>query len=676
MEKLVINQIESIRNNFPRIFKKKIFWLGIILKIIVILFSISNLRFDLFLPFLSSFDSQYLFDPWTSHINNTGINNAFPYGTTMYLFYKIPILVFNYLFNNSLSTLINNYIIGFTTLVIDVSILFILSETLSNKNKKYDNYLLYFYWLSPVILYSSYYHGQLDLLPSGLLCLSLYFLDKEKYSLSGFSIGMAFTAKFNILISFPFLIIYIYKRWYEKYRLFWFLSFFISTSISQLFYSLFSEGYRNTVLGTPEVNKLFTLSINYGQNTNLYLIPIVYVFSIYLFWKLTRPGKDLIWTSLAISFIPIYVLLPPSPGWVIWLLPFLVYYLCLQKSSGIDILLYYSFSILFLVFFALQDLNLDSIKDVCFNQFFLNLFCDNLLDFDKNKILSLTFSLESVCLLILGYRIFNYGLIRNSLYKGSNTPVLINIKSSLENKKYIKSLSCSLRKILGFGFTEYIDAFNYKRTINKFSNKQKIDKKQFINDLISKFRNNNNFNIKNLYQNQQQSFEFLSLRKPKYLIVISDFNVDFISPYFNESIEININDERSKEYNSKNNFDRKVFVNCDIDKIDNNLSISKINLDLYDDLLYESFERGLISICNSSVESLQNSNDFYRNFLIFGNFFKDDIKSLSKYLIYSSRDLIYSESWDDGIQGIIELIIIIEISILLKSKISKMVLNI
>ena len=166
------------------------------------------------------------------------------------------------------------------------------------------------------------------------------------------------------------------------------------------------------------------------------------------------------------------------------------------------------------------------------------------------------------------------------------------------------------------------------------------------------------------------------MRKPKYLIVISDFNVDFISPYFNESIEININDESSKEYNSKNNFDRKVFVNYDIDQIHNNLSTSKINLDLYDDLLYESFERGLISICNSSVESIQNSKDFYRNFLIFGNFFKDDIKSLSKYLIYSSRDLIYSESWDDGIQGIIELIIIIEISILLKSKISRMILNI
>ena len=96
----------------------------------------------------------------------------------------------------------------------------------------------------------------------------------------------------------------------------------------------------------------------------MYIVPLVYIFSLYLIWRIKKITQDLFLISTGIGFFSILIFLPPAPGWAVWTLPFLAYYQIRSKKDLFAIGIIYNFStvINILVFSSGAELNILGIK--------------------------------------------------------------------------------------------------------------------------------------------------------------------------------------------------------------------------------------------------------------------------------------------------------------------------
>lgn len=93
-------------------------------------------------------------------------------------------------------------------LVMDFSLLLVLTKWLKQNVKE----VLLFYWCSPILIYISYIHGQLDVIPMGFVFLSLYMLFKRRLSGSALLLGAAISTKLNMVVLLPFFVLYLYRQ--------------------------------------------------------------------------------------------------------------------------------------------------------------------------------------------------------------------------------------------------------------------------------------------------------------------------------------------------------------------------------------------------------------------------------------------------------------------------------
>ena len=89
----------------------------------------------------------------------------------------------------------------------DITIFLVLCRWL----KKHQIKVVFFYWLNPILFYINYLHGQLDIIPTSFLIISLYFIFKRSWVLNSIFVAFAILCKTNFIIVIPFLILYMYK---------------------------------------------------------------------------------------------------------------------------------------------------------------------------------------------------------------------------------------------------------------------------------------------------------------------------------------------------------------------------------------------------------------------------------------------------------------------------------
>lgn len=144
------------------------------LKLILMGLFSSDYQNNMFIPFVSYFVNegnnpyQYFYD--------MGELKAFPYPVVMLLIQSTGILIIK-LFKIS-STFMSNIVFKLPSLFFDFLGLYFITKMFPDKRK----YAIVLYFASPIILYSVYMHGQLDLIPTVFLLCSVYFLSsKDKY---------------------------------------------------------------------------------------------------------------------------------------------------------------------------------------------------------------------------------------------------------------------------------------------------------------------------------------------------------------------------------------------------------------------------------------------------------------------------------------------------------------
>ncbi len=293
---------------------------GLALRIALVALLVPVIQEEWFVAFLRHAIDTRALDPWSTFISDGGSPAAYPYGPAMF-FAHAPMTLVGWL----ASALTDNPRftgIGFRLglLAADFSTLLLLSQLFPQRPRA----LLWLYWWSPIVLYVTYWNGQTDIVPVALLLLALHLIRRYRPEASGGALAIAIAAKLSMVLAVPFMGIYLWrnKRLRSLIRPFalWFFGVLAAVQAPWLL----SPGFRQMVLGTQESGRLFDLAIPVGTHLSLYLTPLLYVLAVYGVWRLRRISFELLMATIGLSFFVLVLATPAPPGWYLWLVPFLV----------------------------------------------------------------------------------------------------------------------------------------------------------------------------------------------------------------------------------------------------------------------------------------------------------------------------------------------------------------
>lgn len=304
-----------------KLFSSPLFITGLLLRLALLLAVQPQAETQWYLPFLDITTQAFTLDPWGSFLASGGDTAAFPYGYAMWLAF----LPMTWLCNATGAPA--HFAYSLTLLVADICLLLILRRIVNKR----DSLLLGCYWLSPIVLLATYWLGLNDLIPVTLLCLALHYTRQLRLLPAGLLCGAALSAKLSMVLAIPFFLIYLFRNQALRQLLPDYLKgLALSIALLCLPFMLSSAGLQ-MLLSNPEMDKVYRLAIHISSNTVLYIVPMIYLLTLYVTWLVRRLNFDLFCTLLGVAFLLVVLLTPSSPGWFIWILPLLVLY---QANNG------------------------------------------------------------------------------------------------------------------------------------------------------------------------------------------------------------------------------------------------------------------------------------------------------------------------------------------------------
>ena len=278
------------------------------------------------------------------------------------------------------------------------------------------------YFCSPILLYSTYMHGQLDIIPTALLTGSIYFMlsrNKKRDFISSLLISAALCAKLHVLAALPLFFIFKAKQsGFKKAVLYELALPFLVMAVFML--PFLSDGFIRNVLFNQEQSVLTQVALNFAF-LKLY-IPILAVLLIYLrMIVIARMNKELFFGFSAILFSVFLILVPPMPGWYMWILPFLVvFYVDIRSNRKVNFLIFSLLNLMYLFYFVFAH---DTpITDLSFFGKSLD-FIKTQNPLAKNISFTMLFAVHAYII----YYIYFVALKGNSLYKRQNASFVIGI---------------------------------------------------------------------------------------------------------------------------------------------------------------------------------------------------------------------------------------------------------
>jgi uridine kinase len=302
------------------------FWLGVVLKAVCAFWLASDYLRSLFLPFIHSFIQSGFQNPWDAFAARGEIH-SFPYSSVMLALMALPEALATFLLPDAWVSAepIRLALARLPLFLADFAILWILCEWFEAKKDK----VVQLYWLSPILFFITYIHGQLDAIPTALLFASLFFLFNQRFALAGCLFGLGLAAKFHLAMAGAYVLLYFWSKFPPPAR--WkHLASFLGTALVTagvlVVPFLFSDGYRTMVLGTREMSRLGAFAISIGNEVKLYAAPFALMILLLRFAACKRVAQESLMLFLALSYGALVLLVPPMPGWYFWSIPFICYF--------------------------------------------------------------------------------------------------------------------------------------------------------------------------------------------------------------------------------------------------------------------------------------------------------------------------------------------------------------
>jgi len=372
------------------------------IKIILLVLFSSDYQNKLFIPFIEHFISN-LDNPWQYFYDKQV--DKFPYPPLMLYILSFFYMPYHLIFSGN--TIFQNLFFKLPTIIADILITYVFIKMFPQKIKE----VILFYFASPIIIYASYIHSQLDLLPMAALVLSIYFLTIDKLMISAVAIGLAMSIKFNVIAALPLMVIYILKnkKDIKRINILYFAS--IPVVIYLLIASpyLLSEGYYKMVLKNPKQMMVFD-TVYYIGNLKLYF-PILAVMILYGRFMIYRKiNNDLFFSFLGLLFSIFVLLIFPAPGWYIWATPFLSIFFIEYYSRNFKVLYLYiilnGIYLFYFLFFHIPDYH-----DLTFLKIPLDI------KIYDEKLRNILYTLLEFVLFVTIYSLYIFGVRSNAVYK-------------------------------------------------------------------------------------------------------------------------------------------------------------------------------------------------------------------------------------------------------------------
>lgn len=321
----------------------------LLLKIVVMTLFSSGFENELFLPFVHHY-LDYFDNPWNFFDFHSERKDEFPYQPLMLYIVSLSCLPLK-LFAAWDNVLLRNFLFKLPTLVADCAIAWFLFRM----HPQQMRYVIWFYFLSPIVLYACFMHSQLDLIPTAFLFASFYYIKNNKFLRAYILYGLALATKLHVLAAFPLIVIYLYRnRKFEQVVNFGIVS--MAVYLLFVFPYLTSPGFQHLVMANHKQSRLFEVYASIGE-LKLYL-PILAMFVAYgRFALYPKINTDLLDAFLALVFSLVVMLIVPAPGWYVWMAPFLSLFLIKYYRKNPQLIAPFLWlNVFYLLYFVLFDI--------------------------------------------------------------------------------------------------------------------------------------------------------------------------------------------------------------------------------------------------------------------------------------------------------------------------------
>lgn len=398
-----------------KIKKFEIFIIGVlILKIIAMGFFSSDYQNNLFMKFIYGFINE---------IGNKGFSNPYSiFKNEINLFPYPPIMFLIELIGGIISIgvkniFIKNILFKIPSLVFDLLGLYFLVKMFPDRRK----YIGVLYFASPIILYATYMHGQLDIIPTVFLLGSLYFLiNKRNNMIFSIMLALALSSKLHILAIIPLLYLYIYKKdeFVEATKSVG-ISFLLTILIILPFFDT-ENNFMKMVIMNKEQKGVTSIFLQY-QNNRIYF-SILAIMCIYLkAFSLKKINKNLLYSFCGVLFSIFLILVLPMPGWYVWIVPFItIFFVNVSMDKYVNIYIYLFLNILYGIYFIFAH------KTTYTDLYFLN-YNLNFLKVSNTMFINIVFTILTAVLTYISYMMYQLGIAESLFYRRKNKSFSIGI---------------------------------------------------------------------------------------------------------------------------------------------------------------------------------------------------------------------------------------------------------
>jgi uridine kinase len=416
---------------------------GLAVRLCLIVFITPAIYSEWFLTFIEFDNPSGIMGYWDSFLQSGGNTQAFPYGPIYLAVFK-PLTILGRTLGGIEGAAIG---LGITILILDVCLYRVFHRVLPYSKKVWS---VYIYWLSPIIIYASYWHGQLDILPVLLLMTAFYFLHNSKVLYCGLALGMAISAKFVMVAALPFFLLYLYND--RRYRCSLVpLILGVALPLLLMLPLLLNKGFQNMVLRTPEAQKVFALQVSFSKDLNLYIVPIALLLLVYACWRVKRFNQAGLRTFVGLAFFTLFLLTPASAGWAIWIVPFLVFHVADSGRTSLILVLF--FSLITVVFHGLTSSGPMLLGTLSFEGQLTHLLAES------SRIPSLLASVNILLGALLCRQMFRNGVTEAPFTQVTRQPLLFSIAGDSGTGK--DTLSDALVCLFGAAGTVTVSGDNY-----------------------------------------------------------------------------------------------------------------------------------------------------------------------------------------------------------------------
>ena len=683
---------------FSEISSDSVFRIGILIKFLLLILLIPLIQKEWFVPFITNWIENPLSLPWAQHVASGGDLVAYPYGVVMFIFH-LPMTFLGWLIDNIFELEYFTSIgFGFSLFIADVLLLVLLIQTF----EKYQQKILLYYWLSPLVIFITYWHGQVDLIPVALFFYGLALIKRQDFIPAAIFLAFSIAAKHSMIIGMPFVILYLWSHngIYKEFQRF--LMIFVGTLLIFQAPFLLSESFRAMVIENREAGKIYTLFIDMSNGVLIYLTPLVYLLLLYFFWRIRRINFELLIAAMGVAFSIIILMTPSTPGWYLWLAPIFAIH---QSRYGFGaVTLVGVFSLLFISFHVLQNSGSDFL--------FYNFGLFDLPNFYNSQVKSLHYTLTLAFGLLIAIQILRHGVRENDYYQLGNKPLLLGIggDSGVGKSTFSKSLATifgerSLVEVSGDDYHIWDRASPMWETVTHLD-----PKANRLFELVKDVRSLMFGNVVYARRYDHVSGHFLPKKITKsrdFIIVeglhalypkqlLESFDVRFFID-MDESLKNSLRLKRDVEQRGhakekvlseieRRRFDsskyimpqskradvvfKMLLINSDLsDQIESLFSNVKLKISMRNGIYYQELVRVLIGVCalQVNIDSLDENGAVVLE--ISGDVASDDIALAMSILLPNMEELLdFSAKFENGIGGIMQLITLMEVDEALKRR--------